>query len=133
MLLGATAKNSERFFSSGNERTPAILPDMAGGDKVGYKLNPKDKFAMIVDLMNENMEDKVVYLTITYDFLPTHPADYDDMKPIWFDLAQCGDSEVQPPKQSGNWTKDYTWTSSLSGEILGTAGVCTIIHDAMIY
>src|ERR1700712_5742496 len=87
MLLGSTAKGSERLFSSGNERTPAFLPKM-GADKVGYQLNPNDKFALIVDLMNENMEDKVVYLTITYDILPSHPANYDHMRPIWFDLAQ---------------------------------------------
>jgi hypothetical protein len=99
-LVGATSSNSERLFSSGNERTLAILPDM-GVTNVGYKLNPDDKFALIVDLMNDNMQDKVVYLTITYDVIQGHPAGYDDIKPIWFDLAQCSTSEVQPPQQEG--------------------------------
>jgi hypothetical protein len=72
-----------------------------GASNAGYKLNPADKFALIVDLMNDNMQDKVVYLTITYDVIQGHPANYDDIKPIWFDLAQCSTSEVPPPQQAG--------------------------------
>jgi hypothetical protein len=137
-LVGANSRNSERLFSSGNERTLAVMPSM-GVNNVGYKLNPEDKFALIVDLMNDNMEDKVVYLTITYDVIQGHPENYDDMKPIWFDLAQCSTSEVRPPQQNGmcmadcgrtelkrslgSWTKEYTWESNLEGEILGGAGV----------
>jgi hypothetical protein len=60
MIVGGTPQNSERLFSSGNERTPAILPSW-GYENVGYKLHKEDKFAAIVDLMNENM-----YLTFCY-------------------------------------------------------------------
>jgi hypothetical protein len=54
MIVGASPQNSERLFSSGNERTPAIVP---GWDEanVGYKLKKADKFGLIVDLMNENV------------------------------------------------------------------------------
>lgn len=50
--------------------------------------------AFIVDLMNEGMKDEVVYLTISYDFVPGSPAGFDDMKPVWYDSS--------PPKEKSN-------------------------------
>lgn len=92
------------MFSSGNERTKLVVPAW-GFKNVGYKIRKTDKFAAIVDLMNENMEDKTVsstrcsksdiadtskvYLTLTYDFVDGNPKEYDDLKPIWLDVAQC--------------------------------------------
>jgi hypothetical protein len=126
LLLGASASGSERLFSSGNERTKAMLPSW-DEKNVGYKLKPTDKFALIVDLMNENMEDKLVYLTMTFDFIPGHPADYDDMKPVWFDVAQCLTSEWPPPYDDGNYTiPTAVWTANFDGDILGAAGH---LHD----
>jgi hypothetical protein len=94
---------------------------------VGYKINTADKFALIVDLMNENMQDKVVYLTLTYDFVPGHPEDYDDMRPVWFDVAQCLTSEWPPPYDNGNYTiPTATWTANFDGDIIGAAGH---LHD----
>jgi hypothetical protein len=50
--VGASPQNSERYFSSGNERT-FLNPDRAGADtKFGYHLKTTDKMAFIVDLMN---------------------------------------------------------------------------------
>lgn len=125
--VGFTALNSERAFSSGNERTPAFMSKWAGGNKVGYHLQPEDKFAFIVDLMNENAEDKTVYLTITYDYVDGYPEGYDDMRPVWFDVDQCGTSEAKPPVQEGNYTiKAPVWKATIDGEILGAAGH---LHD----
>lgn len=53
MIVGGTPQNSERFWSSGNERTQAIMPEW-NENNVGYKLKKTDKFALIVDLMNDN-------------------------------------------------------------------------------
>jgi len=126
MIVGSTAQGSERIFSSGNERTPAIMPDWEEKN-VGYKLKKADKFAMIVDLMNENMQDKVVYLTITFDLVPGLPADYDDMRPVWFDVAQCLTSEWPPPYNSGNYTvPSKIWTADFDGDIISAGGH---LHD----
>lgn len=35
----------------------------------GYEPDENDVFSYIVELMNMSMEDKVVYLTMTYDIL----------------------------------------------------------------
>jgi len=126
MITGSFPRTSERLFSSGNERTQVILPNM-GKHKVGYRINSADKFGLIVDLMNENMEDKVVYMTMTFDILPEHRADYDDMKPVWFDVAQCLTSEWPAPYNSGNYTiPAMRWKATFDGEILGAIGH---LHD----
>lgn len=103
--VGASPSNSERYFSSGNERT-FLNPDSVGAaTKVGYHLKASDRMAFIVDLMNMNMDDKTVYLTMTYDVVDGPlPAGWQDIKPVWFDANQCGTSEVHPPKESGQFT-----------------------------
>jgi hypothetical protein len=53
LLVGSTSQGSERMFSSGNERTPALVPQWSGLTNVGYHLKSTDKLAFIVDLMNE--------------------------------------------------------------------------------
>lgn len=53
--VGATPGNSERYFSSGNERTFFGM-DHAGADtKFGYHVKSTDKMAFIVDLMNVSL------------------------------------------------------------------------------
>jgi hypothetical protein len=128
MIVGSGARGSERLFSSGNERTHAIVPEWTTGKDVGYKLKKEDKFALIVDLMNENMKDEVVYLTITFDIVDAKTsAGYDDMKPVWFDVAQCLTSEWPAPYNDGNYTVPAaTWVANFDGEIIGAAGH---LHD----
>jgi Stress up-regulated Nod 19 len=126
ILLGTSPTTSERMFSSGNERTEAFLPDWNIG-KVGYKLNKADKFALIVDLMNENPAASVVYLTISYDFVPGHPEDYDHMRPVWLDIAQCMTSEYPAMRQAGSFYVDApTWKATFDGDVVGLAGH---LHD----
>jgi hypothetical protein len=122
ILLGTSPKVSERIFSSGNERTKAWLPAWEVNN-AGYKLNSADKFSLIVDLMNENPEPVVVYLTIMYDFIAGHPENFDHIRPVWLDIAQCLTSEYPAPKQTGRFTVSAPpWRSTFDGEILGLAG-----------
>jgi hypothetical protein len=94
--------------------------------KAGYKLNPEDKFSAIIDLMNENMVDNTVYMTITYDYIEGHPKGYDNVKPVWLDVKQCGTSEVVSPHKDNIFSIGSDWTSDISGEILGAGGH---LHD----
>jgi hypothetical protein len=126
MIAGAFPKTSERLFASGNERTKVILQNW-DFQKVGYKINKRDKFSMIVDLMNENMQDKVVYLTMTYDIVDGNPEDYDNVKPVWFDVAQCLTSEWPAPYNNGSYTvPSTTWVANVEGDVLGAIGH---LHD----
>ena len=73
------------------------------------------------------MQEKVVYLTITYDFLDGIAPGYDDMRPVWFDVAQCLTSEWPAPYNDGNYTvQSMIWKANFEGEIIGAAGH---LHD----
>jgi hypothetical protein len=64
---------------------------------------------------------------LTYDIVKGHPKDLDDIRVVWFDLAQCGTSEIVPLQQTGKWSlKAPTWTANFDGEIIGAAGH---LHD----
>ncbi|KAF2401129.1 hypothetical protein EJ06DRAFT_581331 [Trichodelitschia bisporula] len=122
--IGATSRNSERIFASGNERSEGIIPNWGIKD-TGYKLQPADKFAALVELMNQTPQDQTVYLTMTYDIIAGHPYK-DDVKVLWFDVRQCGTSEVNPPKNQTRFVLDYQWTASFDGELIGAIGH---LHD----
>lgn len=53
--VGASPQNSERYFSSGNERTIVGLDKLGTQTQWGYHLRPQDKFAFIVDLMSKSI------------------------------------------------------------------------------
>jgi hypothetical protein len=81
MAIGSDASRSERFYSSGNERSEARFnPPWVKDSVMGYYLNPTDKFSFIVDLMNQNKEDKVVYMTMTYDYVPSKTSSIENVK-----------------------------------------------------
>lgn len=81
MVIGSDAAHSERFYSSGNERSQARFnPPWVKDQVLGYHLNPTDKFAFIVDLMNQNMDDRTVYMTMTYDYAEGRPKGIDNVK-----------------------------------------------------
>jgi len=63
----------------------------AGVKKAGYMIKDDDEFHLIVDLKNLNTDDKTVFLTSTYDFIPGpgSPKGWNDVRPIWLDVAQC--------------------------------------------
>jgi hypothetical protein len=118
--------NTERIFASGNERT--LIDYNPGPTGSGYHLNANDKFAYLVDLMNMNMDERVVYVTMTYDYVEGPlPQGWSDVKMVWLDAFQCGTSEVAPPKQTGSFTiSSRPWTPNIEGTLLGAMGH---VHD----
>ena len=94
--INATSRESQRFFGAGNERSNIIFSDWGVTD-AGYKIKSTDSFASLIEVMNENVQDEIVWLTATYDIVDGHPYD-DDIQMIWLDVRQCGSSQVNPPK-----------------------------------
>ncbi|KAF2405054.1 hypothetical protein EJ06DRAFT_552503 [Trichodelitschia bisporula] len=126
--VGTSPSNGERYFSSGNERTRIMIDKRGAATDFGYHLRTNDKFAFIVDLMNMNMEDKTVYLTMTYDIIEGPlPPNWRELKTVWFDANQCGTSEVAAVKQTGSYTiTARPWKANFEGEIIGVGGH---LHD----
>jgi len=127
LLISSSPEKSERLMASGNERThTSFNSPLAPNDKLGYFLNPEDKFSFIVDFMNENKEEKVVYMTMLYDYIEGRPEGFSNFRSIWLDVAQCGTSEIKPPKDSGSFTVSQEWVANLNADILGAGGH---LHD----
>lgn len=121
--VGSNPSESERSFSSGNERTPLSLlgrKEFIDGDKAGYHLRKEDQYRFIVDLvsrtrfgrvrrmptkyqqMNMNMDDRTVYLTITYDLIDgPMPTGWSNLKPVWFVLTIS--LPISNPKELTRW------------------------------
>lgn len=128
MIVGTTVGNSERFFSSGNERTPVFFnPPWENTTNIGYPVYPADRFGLITDLMNMNPGAKTVYLVMYYDFVDGHPTNFKEVKPVWFDVAQCGISEVSGRTAGSKFAVSATpWVANFNGDILQAGGH---LHD----
>lgn len=128
VAVGTDAKVSERFLSSGNERMPLVLSVDPANKPAGYHIRQSDHFRFLVDLMNMNMQDVVVYLTMTYDYVDGPlPSGWKDIKPVWLDVDQCGSSEVDPPQEKGSFAiTSKPWTPNFPGEVLSLGGH---LHD----
>lgn len=96
-----TARISERMFASGNERFPVIFADMGAKDS-GYKLRGEDKLVNIIDLANMNDDDKTIYYTMVWDYVPGHPLK-NDVGMAWNDIRNCGTSEANPPDRKSKF------------------------------
>jgi hypothetical protein len=80
--------------------------------------------------MNMNPASKQVWMTMYYDYVEDHPAGWDEMKPVWFDVNQCGTSEVSGGTAGSNFkVTSSPWTASFEGEVMGVGGH---IHDGGI-
>jgi hypothetical protein len=96
-------------------------------EKVGYPVFAADRFGLIADLMNMNPTSKQVWMTMYYDYVEDHPSGWDEMKPVWFDVNQCGTSEVGGGTAGSNFkVTSSPWTASFDGEVMGVGGH---IHD----
>lgn len=104
--INTTAHVSERIFASGNERVPVIFADMGAKDS-GYKLRAEDRMGTLIDLANMNADDKIIYYTMTWDYVPGHTLK-NDVGMAWNDIRNCGSSEANPPKKKSK----RTFTSS---------------------
>jgi hypothetical protein len=114
--LGFSEGGNERFFASGNERTPMDLPP-----GYGYRVNSGDEWGLIFHLMNMAPEARDVELEYTFTWVS---SGVQPVKPIWFDIDQCGDSEVDLP--AGYSDVHWDWNSRLQGTIVAIGGH---VHD----
>jgi hypothetical protein len=71
-----------------------------------------------------NMDDRVVYLTMTYDLIDgAFPKGWKELKPVWLDVDQCNMSEIPPLKEEGKFTiTAKPWIPNFEGEVIGLGG-----------
>jgi hypothetical protein len=102
----------ERFFASGNERTPMKLPS-----GYGYYVASSDRFNFLADLMNMDVEAKTVYIDVTYSYSTRSKS---SARPVWLDIDECGDSEYSIP--AGFSDTHWDWRVNVPGDVLAIAG-----------
>ena len=65
-------------------------------------------------------------LTITYEFIPTVPAGFDKVQPLWLDIGGCNSSELPAQADTTFQYSSPVWTSNLTGQITFLGGH---LHD----
>jgi len=113
----AIGSQGQRFFASGNERTPMSMP--AG---FGYYLGA-DPWNLILELMNHGQVPRTVYVTLDVTYRQAS-ANLKRLTPVWLDVANCGDSKYSIP--AGPSERTWTWTSSITGRVVAAGGH---VHD----
>lgn len=114
-LLGVVEGGNERFFASGNERTLMEVP--AG---YGYYVGAGDEWGLIVDVMNMMNMARDYEFEYTFEWVSAA----EPVRPVWLDIDQCGDSEVDTA--AGYSDIHYNWNSTLNGRIVAIGGH---LHD----
>jgi hypothetical protein len=112
----------QRFFATGDERTPIDMTSLP----YGYKVGSSETWNMVFDLMNWATTSKTVKIRVTYKYATgTDATARTGVKPVWLDAAQCTlNSYIAVPV--GLSDTHYDWTVNVPGKIVATAGH---IHD----
>jgi hypothetical protein len=110
----------QRFFASGNERTPMVLP--AG---YGYPVVAGANWNMLVELMNMSMKTQHLQVQITFYTMPTS-AHLHAVTPMWLDENECGNSEYSIPAGHSDKVWNYKVPATIAGDIVATSGH---VHD----
>lgn len=108
-----------RLFAAGNERTSGAFPR-----GYGLKVDQGDWWTGIFELMNMTEQPQVVFIDVTVRQVPLSDTTVKPVVPIWLDVDNCSDSEIDVP--AGRSTTDWDWTSNVTGRIVTAAGH---VHD----
>ncbi len=112
----------ERFFASGDERTPVDLTSLP----YGYKVNSTETWNMVFDLMNWQTTSKTVKIRVTWKYATgTDHTSRAPLRPVWMDANQCSlNSYITVP--TGLSDTHYDWNATFGGKVIAAAGH---IHD----
>ncbi|MBI2167916.1 MAG: hypothetical protein HYU28_00215, partial [Actinobacteria bacterium] len=108
-----------RILAAGNERTTGSFP--AG---FGYHVGANDWWSGIFEIMNMEQSPQSVYVEMTVRYLPGDDPSVKGTEPVWVDVDNCEDSEIDVP--AGRTTTTWDWTSTMTGRVVFTAGH---VHD----
>ena len=80
--------------------------------------------------MNAKTKPQTVILTVTYEYIPYRPHDFQAAIPIWLDVGGCR-SEVPVPEEEKSFELiSPSWLSTLSGRVIT---VVSHLHDGGDY
>jgi hypothetical protein len=107
----------ERFFASGDERTPFALPK-----GYGYPVASAASWSLLTHLMNMLPDTpQEFYVQVRFYYVQTPPA-VEPVKPVWLDIDNCGDSEYRIPAGFSDTHRDFTVPGALAGNVVAIGG-----------
>ena len=125
LVCGATGSGAlgQRFFASGNERTPIDVSALAKGYNVAAS---GEQWNMATDLMNWQTTSKTVYVRVRFTYATgSDETSRENVSPLWFDADGCSlDSLIEAPIGRSDLHRDIR--SPISGDVIAAAGH---IHD----
>lgn len=104
----------ERFFASGNERSP-----FTASPGYGYYVPANAQWQIVADLMNHMPEARNMYLRFTYTYRPASDGLL-PLTPVWLDVQNCASSEYDIP--AGYSDTHWDWTSTVTGDLMQIGG-----------
>ena len=116
----------ERFFASGNERTPANIC-LNGTIPTGYYIGADDPIGIEIELMNQGMEQLQAVMTVEVEYIDQFPLGFYGTVPIWLDIGGCDIASDMPCLSNTIFTyQSPSYHANFSGAILGMGGH---VHD----
>jgi hypothetical protein len=133
------------FFSTGNERSTIIYNNPNATQQAGYYVHPSDNFLLQSEVLNNELEDKQVWIYMKYEYIPGKLPNHQQTKVVWLsadgktpcsskpDLKallgagelkpgtgepKLGTGEMYPPNDKAFTVKSQPWTSPWSGNFI---------------
>jgi hypothetical protein len=97
------------FFSTGNERSTIIYNNPDAKQQAGYYVQRSDNFLLQSEVINNELDDKEVWVYMTYEYFLGKKPGHQQTKVIWLsaaapacstkvDLKSLGEPKSGPPK-----------------------------------
>jgi hypothetical protein len=129
------------FFSTGNERSTLIYNNPDAKKQAGYYLRPSDNFLLQSEVINNELEDKQVWIHMDYEYIPGKLPDQQQTKVVWLSAASApcesktepktgggepklGTGEMYAPNEKAFTLKSQPWTSPWDGNFIAL-GKCS--------
>ena len=79
--------------------------------------------------MNESQDNQTTVVTITYEYIPSTPIEFEKVTPLWLDIGNCNGSDVPALNNASFVYSSQPWQSDLEGRIAFAGGH---LHDGGI-
>jgi hypothetical protein len=148
---GTCARPSyDLFFSTGNERSTIIYNNPNATQQAGYYIQHSDNFLLQSEIINNELEEKEVWIYMDYRYMPGKQPGHQQTKVVWLsaegtpcgrkiDLAsltgggeqpKLGAGEMYPPNDKSFTLKSTPWISPWSGNFIAL-GKTLFIHNGV--
>jgi hypothetical protein len=138
------------FFSTGNERSNIIYNNPDSTHQSGYYIHGSDNFLLQSEVINNELDDKDVWVYMTYEYVPGKRPGQQQTKVIWLsaaspacstkldlsalvgggkpkpDESKLGTGEFYPPNDKAFTLKSQPWISPWSGNFIALGKSCPV-------